>query len=83
MEKVFEKSVVVGAVANDDQRAHCSELIKEAESMRARMNDYQNLVDKMRNLQARLNLLNDENRLRVAEFTTRADATNNLVSSVK
>ena len=26
VEKVFEKSVVVGEVANNDQRAHCQEL---------------------------------------------------------
>lgn len=47
------------------------------------MNDYSNLVDNLRNLQSSLNLLNDENRLRVAEYTTRGDATGNLVNSVK
>lgn len=69
VEKVFEKSVVVGAVATDEQRAHCNELRKEAEAMRQRMNDYQNLVDNLRNLQSSFNLLTDENRLRVAEYT--------------
>ena len=57
--------------------------MKEAETMRARMNDYQNLVDDLRNLQARYNLLNEENRLRVSEFTARADGTGNLVNSVR
>ena len=57
--------------------------MKEAEVMRERMNQYQNLVDDMRNLQSRFTLLTDENRLRVAEFTTRGDATGNLVNSVK
>lgn len=47
------------------------------------MNDYQNLMDNLRNLQSSLNLLNDENRLRVAEYTTRADATGNLANSVR
>ena len=51
--------------------------------MRQRMNDYQNLMDNLRNLQSSYNLLTDENRLRVAEYTTRADATGNLAKSVK
>ena len=57
--------------------------MREAEAMRQRMNDYQNLVDNLRNLQSSLNLLNDENRLRVAEYTSRGDGTNNLVNSVR
>jgi hypothetical protein len=51
--------------------------------MRQRMNDYQNLVDNLRNLQSSFNLLTDENRLRVAEYTSRGDATGNLSKSVR
>jgi hypothetical protein len=47
------------------------------------MNDYQNLVDNLRNLQSSFNLLTDENRLRVAEYTSRGDATGNLAKSVR
>jgi len=47
------------------------------------MNDHNNLFDNLRNLQSSLNLLNDENRLRVAEYQSRCDGTTNLVNSVR
>jgi len=47
------------------------------------MNDYSNLVDNLRALQADFNLLTEENRLRKSEFTSRADASGALVASVK
>jgi len=51
--------------------------------MRLRMNDYSNLVDNLRALQADFNLLTEENRLRNSEYASRGDATGSLVSSVK
>ena len=51
--------------------------------MRARMNEYHNLVDNLRALQSDMNLLNEENNLRKSEFAQRADGTSLLVNSVK
>jgi len=47
------------------------------------MNDYANLVDNLRALQADFNLLTEENRLRKSEFMSRGDASGALVASVK
>ena len=51
--------------------------------MRARMNEYHNLVDNLRALQSDMNLLNEENNLRKSESAQRADGTSLLVNSVK
>lgn len=47
------------------------------------MNDYNNLVDDLRALQASFNLLSEENMLMKSEFATRADATSGLVASLR
>jgi len=83
VDKVFEKSTVIGSVATEEQSRLSTELCHEAESMRVRMNDYSNLVDNLRALQADFNLLTEENRLRKSEFMSRADASGALVTSVK
>ena len=47
------------------------------------MNDYYNLVDDLRSLQASFNLLSEENLLMKSEYATRADASSGLVASLR
>jgi len=50
VEKVFEKSMVVGTVANEEARTHTAQLCAEATDMRIRMMEHSNLVDQLRAL---------------------------------